>query len=112
MDGGGLYRNAVRLMPEATRAVARSAGVMVEDLSQVIAHQANERILDGIRKQLGGSAALVPSNIERWANTTSGTLPILYHELRAAGAIEPGSLTCFTAFGAGAHWGALLYRET
>lgn len=112
MDGGGLYRNAVRLMPEAIRAVARTAGVMVEDLSRVIAHQANERILDGIRKQLGGSAELVPSNIDRWANTTSGTLPILYHELRAAGAIEPGSLTCFTAFGAGAHWGALLYRET
>ena len=53
----------------------------------------------------------VPSNIERWGNTTAGTLPILFHEQRGAGRVESGSLVCFTAFGAGAHWGAALYRE-
>ncbi len=111
MDGLGLYKNAVRLMPSAVRSVLERHGLEVADIDVVIAHQANLRIIDGVRKQLHVDASVVPSNIERWANTTSGTLPILYHELRRAGEILAGGLTCFTAFGAGAHWGALLYRE-
>jgi len=111
MDGTGLYRSAVRLMPEAVRQVCAKAGVDPSELDLVVTHQANERITEGVRKQLGLSEAQVPSNIARYGNTTSGTLPILYHELRQQGRIGPGALVCFTAFGAGAHWGAVLYRE-
>lgn len=111
MDGGGLYRQAVKLMPESILAALADAGLEPADLDLVVAHQANERILAGVRKQLGVSDDLVPSNIGRWGNTTSGTLPILYHEMRLAGRVQTGALTCFTAFGAGAHWGSLLYRE-
>jgi 3-oxoacyl-[acyl-carrier-protein] synthase-3 len=111
MDGGALYRSAVRLMPDAVRQVCEKAGVTVSDLDLVIAHQANDRILEGVRKQLGLPAEKVPSNIARYGNTTAGTLPILFHELRQEGRIVPGALVCFTAFGAGAHWGAVLYRE-
>ena len=53
----------------------------------------------------------VPGRHDRYGNTTSGTLPILFHELRAAGRVRAGSLVAFTAFGAGAHWGAALYRQ-
>lgn len=111
MDGGRLYRQAVRLMPEAVRAVSKQAGIEVDDIDLVVAHQANERILEGVRRRLGMPAEKVPSNIASYGNTTSGTLPILYHELRAAGRVKPGTVVCFTAFGAGAHWGAVLYRE-
>jgi 3-oxoacyl-[acyl-carrier-protein] synthase-3 len=111
MDGGGLYRQAIRLMPEAVRAVCKQAGVEVDDIDIVVAHQANERILEGVRRQLGLAPEKVPSNIASYGNTTSATLPILYHELRAAGTVRSGHLVCFTAFGAGSHWGALLYRE-
>lgn len=111
MDGGALYRQAVRLMPEAVRAVCKHAGVEVDDIDLVVAHQANRRILEGMRRQLGMAPEKVPSNIASYGNTTSATLPILYHELRAAGRVNPGNLVCFTAFGAGSHWGALLYRE-
>lgn len=111
MDGGGLYRQAVRLMPEAVTEVVEKAGYTIADLDVVVAHQANERILAGVRRQLGVDESVVPSNIARWGNTTAGTLPILYHELRTGGRTPPGTLVCFTAFGAGAHWGALLYRE-
>ena len=110
MDGGGLYRQAVRLMPDAIGEVLAETGLSVTDLDVVVAHQANDRILAGVRRQLGVDEHLVPSNIGRWGNTTSGTLPILFHELREAGRIIPGALVCFTAFGAGAHWGAMLYR--
>ncbi len=111
MDGGGLYRKAVRLMPEAVNAVLEKTGLSVSDVDLVIAHQANDRILEGVRKQLGAPPDRVPSNIARYGNTTAGTLPILYHEMRAAGRVPPGSVVCFTAFGAGAHYGAMLYRE-
>lgn len=111
MDGGGLYRQAVRLMPDSIRLALDAAGLSVEDLEVVVAHQANERIVAGVRKQLGVDEKLVPSNIEHWGNTTAGTLPILFHELWEEGRITHGSITCFTAFGAGAHWGAMLYRH-
>ena len=111
MNGGGLYRLAVEAMPEALLEVLDQTGHEVADLDVVVAHQANERILDGVRRRLGADETLVPSNIARWGNTTAGTLPILFHELRAEGRIAPGSLVAFTSFGAGAHWGAMLYRE-
>ncbi|MGD2101922.1 MAG: ketoacyl-ACP synthase III [Acidimicrobiia bacterium] len=111
MDGGGLYRRAVRLMPEAAEAVLAKTGLAIEDVDLVIAHQANDRILDGVRKKLGMGPEKVPSNIGAYGNTTAGTLPILYHEQRNAGRAQPGDLVCFAAFGAGAHYGAALYRE-
>ncbi len=111
MNGAELFRQAVRRMPQAVREVTEQLGMAVEDLDLVIAHQANERITDGVRRSLGLSAEVVPSNISRYGNTTAATLPILYHELRQQGKVRPGSLVCFTTFGAGAHWGAALYRE-
>lgn len=111
MDGGGLYRRAVRLMPEAAEAVLDKTGLSIEEVDLVIAHQANDRILDGVRKKLGMGPEKVPSNIGAYGNTTAGTLPILYHEQRNSGRVQPGDLVCFAAFGAGAHYGAALYRE-
>ncbi len=111
MDGGGLFRKAVRLMPEAANSVLAKSGLHLDDVDVVVAHQANDRILEGVRKQFGVGAEKVPSNIGSYGNTTAGTLPILYHELRAAGRVTPGTVVCFAAFGAGSHYGAALYRE-
>ena len=111
MDGGGLFRKAVRLMPQAASVVLERAGLGIDDVDLVVAHQANDRILEGVRKQLGLPPEKVPSNIGAYGNTTAGTLPILYHELRQQGRVTPGSVVCFAAFGAGAHYGAALYRE-
>jgi 3-oxoacyl-[acyl-carrier-protein] synthase-3 len=52
----------------------------------------------------------VPHNIEKYGNTTAGTLPLLYHECVEDGRIQPGMLIAFTALGSGLHWGASLYR--
>lgn len=111
MDGAGLYRSAVRRMPESIRTALDSVGLEIADLDVIVAHQANERILAGVRKQLGVDSTVLPSNIDRWGNTTAATLPILFHELWTADAIAAASITCFTAFGAGAHWGAMIYRH-
>jgi 3-oxoacyl-[acyl-carrier-protein] synthase III len=111
MDGAGLYRSAVRLMPEAARSVLDESGLSLDDVDLVVAHQANDRILEGVRKQFDMGPEKVPSNIGAYGNTTAGTIPILFHELRVAGRVTPGTLVCFAAFGAGAHYGAALYRE-
>ncbi len=111
MDGVGLFRKAVKKMPEATRKAAEKAGLSLEEIDLVVAHQANDRILQGVRRELSMSADKIPSNIESYGNTTSGTIPILYHELRSVGRVSSGAVVAFTAFGAGAHYGAVIYRE-
>jgi 3-oxoacyl-[acyl-carrier-protein] synthase-3 len=111
MDGGGLFRKAVRLMPEAARAVLDKTGLTLDEVDIVVAHQANDRILEGVRKQFGMDPEKVPSNIGAYGNTTAATLPILYHELRSSGRITAATVVCFAAFGAGAHYGAAIYRE-
>jgi 3-oxoacyl-[acyl-carrier-protein] synthase III len=110
MEGRAVFKEAVSRMPAAVRAVCQEAGVAVNDLDVLIVHQANLRIIEGVAKQLGLPPEKVPHNIERYGNTTAGTLPILYHECVADGRIKPGMLVCFTALGSGLHWGAALYR--
>jgi 3-oxoacyl-[acyl-carrier-protein] synthase-3 len=110
MEGRAVFKEAVSRMPAAVRAVCAEAGMQVEDIDVLIIHQANLRIVEGVAKQLGLPAEKVPHNIERYGNTTAGTLPILYHECVAEGRIRPGMLVCFTALGSGLHWGAALYR--
>ena len=110
MSGREVFREAVSRMPQAVRAVCDAAGVKVGDIDVLIIHQANLRIVEGVARQLGLPPEKVPHNIEKYGNTTAGTLPILYHECVADGRIREGMLVCFTALGSGLHWGAALYR--
>ena len=110
MEGREVFKQAVSKMPEAVRAVCAAAGVDVQQIDLLLIHQANLRIIEAVARQLGLPPEKVPHNIERYGNTTAGTLPILFHECVAAGRIQRGMLVCFTALGAGLHWGAALYR--
>ncbi len=110
MSGREVFKQAVSRMPESVRAVCEAAGVPIEAIDVLIIHQANLRIVEGVAKQLGLPMEKVPHNIEKYGNTTAGTLPILYHECVGDGRIKPGMLVCFTALGSGLHWGAALYR--
>lgn len=111
MNGMELFRQAVTRMPESVSELLDRANLSIEDVDLLVAHQANARILEGVRKQLGINADRVASAIDRYANTTAATLPIAYHDHVSRSPLESGSLVAFTAFGAGAHWGAALYRE-
>lgn len=110
MSGRDVFKQAVSRMPEAVRAVCEAAGVTVDAIDVLIIHQANLRIVEAVAKQLAFPPEKVPHNIERYGNTTAGTLPILFHECVNDGTIKPGMLVCFTALGSGLHWGAALYR--
>lgn len=110
MKGREVFKQAVTLMPQVVRHVCADVGVGVEDLDLVLVHQANLRIIEGVQKALGLPPEKVPHNIEKYGNTTAGTLPLLYHECVADGRIKPGMLIAFTALGSGLHWGAALYK--
>ncbi len=110
MEGREVFKQAVSKMPEAVREVCAAAEVDPKELDLLLIHQANLRIIEGVAKQLGLPPEKVPHNIERYGNTTAGTLPILFHECVEQGLVKPGMLICFTALGSGLHWGAALYR--
>ncbi|HEX6159449.1 MAG TPA: beta-ketoacyl-ACP synthase III [Thermoanaerobaculia bacterium] len=110
MSGRDVFKQAVVKMPGAVREVCAAAGVKVEDIDLLLIHQANLRIVEAVTKELGLPPEKVPHNIERYGNTTAGTLPILLHECIARGLVQQGMLVCFTALGSGLHWGAALYR--
>jgi 3-oxoacyl-[acyl-carrier-protein] synthase-3 len=110
MEGRAVYKEAVSRMPAAVRAVCEGAGVSLHQLDLLFVHQANLRIIEAVTRALGLDPAKVPHNIERYGNTTAGTLPILFHECVADGRVKDGQLVCFTALGSGLHWGAALYR--
>jgi 3-oxoacyl-[acyl-carrier-protein] synthase III len=110
MEGKTVFKEAVTRMPDAVRQVCAAAGVSVSDIDLLLVHQANLRIIEAVAKNLELPLSRVPHNIERYGNTTAGTLPILYHECVTIGEIRPGMLMCFTALGSGLHWGAALYR--
>ncbi len=109
MNGRELFRQAVRRMPESILSVLEASIYELADVDLVLSHQANQRILDGVTNQLGVDAERVPSNIAEHGNTTAATLPLLYHDVKNTRGLASDELLAFTAFGAGAHWGAMLY---
>jgi len=110
MDGKAVFKLAVTRMPEATREVLERQGYSTADLDLLIMHQANLRINEKAQQILGLPDSKVYNNIQKYGNTTSGTLPIAFHEARQKGMAPEGSLVAFAALGAGLHWGAVLMR--
>ena len=111
MKGRKVFTEAVRSMVASLNRVCQRENLTVQDLQMVVPHQANARILNAVARGLGLPSERIPQNIDRFGNTTAASIPILYHELRESGSLSAGDLVCFVAFGAGAHWGAALYRE-
>ena len=110
VEGRQVFRLAATAMPAIVREVLETHGQTVEDLSLLLMHQANLRINEAVQKQLGLPDEKVFNNIQKYGNTTAATLPLVFHEAKQAGRVKPGDLVCFTALGAGLHWGAGLLR--
>jgi 3-oxoacyl-[acyl-carrier-protein] synthase III len=111
MDGPRVFRMAVAKLPEVVHEVLDKSGHTLDDVTLLLAHQANLRLNEAVQKALGLGEDRVYNNIQRYGNTTAATIPILYDECRRAGRIKRGDLVCFVALGAGFHWGAALWRE-
>jgi 3-oxoacyl-[acyl-carrier-protein] synthase-3 len=110
MDGREIFKLAVREMADAADRVIAEAGVSASDIDMVIPHQANSRIIEALRKRLDLPPERMYSNIERFGNTSSASVPIALDEARRSGQVKQGSLILSVAFGGGLVWGAALYR--
>jgi 3-oxoacyl-[acyl-carrier-protein] synthase-3 len=111
MDGPRVFRMAVTRLPEVVHELLGRNGLRLDDVSLLLAHQANLRLNEAVQRALGLEDARVYNNIQRYGNTTAATIPIAYHECRRAGRIRRGDLVCFAALGAGFQWGAALMRH-
>jgi 3-oxoacyl-[acyl-carrier-protein] synthase-3 len=110
VEGRQVFKLATTAMPAIVREVLQKHGLGVGDLSLLLMHQANLRINESVQKTLGLPDEKVHNNIQKYGNTTAATLPLVFHEARRAGKVKAGDLVCFTALGAGLHWGAGLVR--
>lgn len=107
MDGKAVFRFAVRVMSEATKAVLGRAGLTTEDVDLVIPHQANLRIVqNSVLKQLRIPEEKVFVNLQRYGNTSTASIPIALCEAIKAGKVKPGDNLVFVGFGAGLTWAA------
>jgi 3-oxoacyl-[acyl-carrier-protein] synthase-3 len=106
MNGGEVFREAVRRMSAAVEEIADRIGVGVGDIALVIPHQANKRIIDAVGSKLRLDPERVYVNVDRFGNTGSASVPLALWEAQASGCLSPGDLVVLTAFGAGFHWAA------
>ncbi|MDX1569858.1 MAG: ketoacyl-ACP synthase III [Xanthomonadales bacterium] len=105
-DGREIFKRAVVGMGRASSAVLDAAGWDKSDLDLVIPHQANLRIIESLAHKLDMPPEKVVVNIERYGNTSAGTIPVALAEALEQGRIRPGDRILMAAFGAGLTWGA------
>jgi 3-oxoacyl-[acyl-carrier-protein] synthase-3 len=110
MDGRAVFKWAIRVAEENIRQVVERAGVPLAAIDLFVLHQANSRIIDGVRQALGTSADRVFMNIDRYGNTSSGSIPLAMDEAWRSGLVGPGSLVVICGFGGGLAWGSAVWR--
>jgi 3-oxoacyl-[acyl-carrier-protein] synthase-3 len=109
-DGPSVYKFAVRKMSEATAKVLERNGVTGADLGCFIPHQANKRIITATADRLGMDPDRVIINIEKYGNTSAGTIPLAMETAIEEGKMKKGDLVLLAAVGAGFTVGAALLR--
>ncbi len=110
MNGKLVFVHASKNMPAAVIEACEANGVTVDQVDLFLFHQANLRINQQVAKQLGIDDAKVFNTIQKYANTTAGTIPIGMRDALDEGALQPGMLVACAAFGSGFTWGSILLR--
>ena len=109
-DGKTVFKHAVRGMADVSAKILLKNNLTGNDISLFIPHQANKRIIDAAAKKCGISKEKVLINIDKYGNTTAGTIPIALSEAVDDGKIKNGDYVLLSSFGAGFTWGSILLR--
>jgi 3-oxoacyl-[acyl-carrier-protein] synthase-3 len=109
-DGQQVFKYAVRKMYESCRDVLKRNGLTGDDVAVMIPHQANIRIINAAADRLGIAPQKVVIDIDRYGNTTAGTIPLATRDAISEGRLKKGDLVLFAAVGAGYTVGATLWR--
>jgi len=110
MKGREVFRFATRVMGRAAKEVAQQANVRIEDVELFVPHQANARIIEAASKSLKLSSDRVYSNLQRYGNTSTASIPIALCEAIEEERIHPGDHVILVGFGGGLTWGAALIQ--
>ena len=110
MNGREVFKFAVRIIVESFNEVTEAAGLKKEDIDVLALHQANLRIIEPAAKRLGMPMEKVLINVDRYANTSSATIPIALAEAVQSGRIKAGDHVVMIGFGGGLAWGAAAVR--
>ena len=112
MVGSDVFKFAVRMIPATTRRALAASNLSESDVTWLVPHQANQRILDTVADRLGMDHSRVISNIENVGNTSAASIPLALNDLYTSGQLRPGDVAALVGFGAGLTWGAAIVRWT
>jgi len=112
MNGREVFKFATRVLVQSAHDVLERCGVSVDDVDVYVPHQANVRIIDHAAKKLGFPEEKVVINVDRYGNTSSGSIPLALADATADGRLRAGQLVLMTGMGAGLTWGSALMRWT
>jgi 3-oxoacyl-[acyl-carrier-protein] synthase III len=111
MDGQGVYRWAVEILRDTVQDVCTMAGMAPNDIDLYVVHQANVRIIEqALHKWLKVPEQKVFNNLDRYGNTSAGSIPLALDEAIAAGKLQRGQTVLFSGFGAGLAWGTAIVK--
>lgn len=110
MDGRSVFRWAVAILCDTIQDVLKHSGLTPDDIHLYIPHQANIRIINAAIDVLHISRSRVFNNLERYGNTSAGSVPLALDEAVAEGRVQPGNLIVLSGFGAGLAWGTAVIR--
>lgn len=110
MNGKEVFKIAVRSMEEISRQALAEAGIEASEVSLVIPHQANRRIIVALAERLGVPMEKVMVNLDKYGNTSAASVPVALDEAKRMGRIKPGDIVLLNAFGAGFAWGAAVVK--
>jgi 3-oxoacyl-[acyl-carrier-protein] synthase III len=112
MNGREVFRFATRVMVSSAHALLDECGLTVDDVDVYVPHQANVRIIEHARERLGIPPERVVVNVDRYGNTSSGSIPLALADAVADGRLKKGDLVLMTGMGAGLTWGSALIEWT
>jgi 3-oxoacyl-[acyl-carrier-protein] synthase-3 len=112
MNGREVFKFATRVMVSSAEAVLEQCGKEIADVDVYVPHQANKRIIDYASRKLGVEPERTVVNVDRYGNTSSGSIPLALADARTDGRLRDGSLVLMTGMGAGLTWGSALLEWT
>lgn len=110
MDGRAVYETGTKVLPIAINQVLEDTGLKIEDIDFLIPHQPSIKILEKTAEIIGLPWEKVMTNMDRYANTSGGTIPILLDEVNKSGKLKKGSIILFAAVGSGWTYGASILK--
>jgi 3-oxoacyl-[acyl-carrier-protein] synthase III len=112
MNGREVFKFATRILVQSAEELLAACNATIDDVDVYIPHQANVRIIDHATRKLGIPSERVVVNVDRYGNTSSGSIPLALADAAADGRLRPGQLVLMTGMGAGLTWGSALMRWT